>query len=159
MVGIFITLAALRQRDIAAAGIPMRIFVASTLALLGLVTLHVTDPSDAHRLGEFYAGCFLGMSTPERLKGWIQPVCGAILLTLILTLVRAVLPDVGGGGGLAAFITVAMLAALSRMMEWTRPKQWGAASGARCRRIPHPHPTDITPIDQNRTPTTKTVPS
>jgi hypothetical protein len=120
MVGIFVTLAALRQRDIATAGMPTRIFVASTLALLGLVTLHVTDPSDPRRLGEFYAGCFLGMSTPERLKGWIQPVCGAILLTLILTLVRAVLPDVGGGGGLAAFITVAMLATVSRMMERTR---------------------------------------
>ena len=120
MLGIFITLAALRQRHVAAAGGATRIFVASTVALLGLAILHTTDSHDSHRLGAFYAGCFLGMSTPERLKGWIQPVCAAILLTLILNVVRSVLPDVGGGGGLAAFVTVAMLVALTRTTEWTR---------------------------------------
>jgi hypothetical protein len=120
MVGIFITLAALRQRHVAAAGGAPRIFVASTVALLGQAILYVTDSHDSHRLGAFYAGCFLGMSTPERLKGWIQPLCAAVLLTLILNLVRSVLPDIGGGGGLAAFVTVAILVTLTRMMEWTR---------------------------------------
>jgi hypothetical protein len=120
MVGIFITLAALRQRHVAAAGGAPRIFVASTVALLGLAILYVTDSHNSHRLGAFYAGCFLGMSTPERLKGWIQPLCAAVLLTLILNLVRSVLPDIGGGGGLAAFVTVAILVTLTRMMEWTR---------------------------------------
>ena len=43
---------------------------------------------------------------------------GAILLTAMLVLVRTLLPDVGGGLGFAAFVTVAVLLALSRVTTW-----------------------------------------
>ena len=60
----------------------------------------------------FYAGCFLGMSAPRRLKGWMQPCFAAILLAAILVPVRALLPGIGGSLGLAALVTLAILAVL-----------------------------------------------
>jgi hypothetical protein len=98
-----------------------RIFIASVVALIGLLTLHLLDPDNTSTLEAFYAGCFLGMSTPERLKGWFQPLFGALVLTAVLVLVRAFLPGVGGGLGLAAFVTVALLVALSRATARMRP--------------------------------------
>jgi uncharacterized protein involved in cysteine biosynthesis len=55
------------------------------------------------------------MSTPERLKGSFQPLFGALVLTTVLVLVRAFLPGVGGGLGLAAFLTAAFLVALTHV--------------------------------------------
>ncbi len=43
---------------------------------------------------------------------------GAILLTAMLALVRVLLPDIGGGLGFAALVTVAVLVALSRVTTW-----------------------------------------
>lgn len=114
MVGIVTTLFVLRRQRVASAGIADRIFIASAVALIGLIALHLNSPNDA-LLDAFYAGCFLGMSTPERLKGWIQPVFGAVVLTAVLVLVRTFLPGVGGGLGFAAFVTVAVLVALRRV--------------------------------------------
>jgi hypothetical protein len=112
--GALCTMFALRQQRVAAAGGAIRTSVASAVALVGLLTLSLADPADAHTLEAFYAGCFLGMSTPERLSGWLQPLFGALVLTAMLVLVRAFLPGIGGGLGLAAFVSVALLAA------WTR---------------------------------------
>jgi hypothetical protein len=107
----FATLFVLRRRRVAAAEMANRIFIASAVALLGSMALHLGLPGDARTLDAFYAGCFLGMSTPERLNGWFQPVLGALVLTSTLVLMRAVLPGVGGSLGFAAFVTVAILVA------------------------------------------------
>jgi hypothetical protein len=113
-----VTLAALRRRSVASAAQAVRIFIAATVALIGLMVLYLNDANDTHTLDAFYAGCFLGMSTPERLKGWIQPVLGVILLTVLLVVVKTLLPDIGGGLGFAAFVTVAVLLAPGRLTIW-----------------------------------------
>jgi hypothetical protein len=118
MIGLYATLAALRRRSAAAAEPAERIFVAAAVALLGLEVLHLIDPNDPHTMDAFYAGCFLGMSTPERLKGWVQAILGGVLLTAMLVIVKTLLPDVGGELGFAAFVTVAVLLAPSRMTTW-----------------------------------------
>jgi hypothetical protein len=100
--GILGTMFTLRQRRAAAAGVATRIFIASVVALTGLLGLHLGNPDDTPTSEAFYAGCFLGMSTPERLKGWLQPLFGAIVLTAMLVLERCLLSGVGGGLGLAA---------------------------------------------------------
>jgi hypothetical protein len=118
LVGIIGTLFMLRQPRFAAATVGDRTFIASAVALIGLTALYLSSPNDAHTLDAFYAGCFLGMSTPERLKGWFQPVFGALVLTVVLVPVRAFLPGIGGSLGFAAFVTVALLAACSRAAAW-----------------------------------------
>jgi hypothetical protein len=119
LVGIFGTLFVLRQGRVAATGVPERIFVASAVALIGLLILHLGNPGDARTLDAFYAGCFLGMSTPDRLKGWSQAVLGAFVLTVVLVPVRAFLPGFGGGLGFAAFVAAILLVAMSRAADWT----------------------------------------
>jgi hypothetical protein len=118
MAGVSATLFVLQQRRVASTGAAARIFVASAVALFGLMILHLGGPNDARTLDAFYAGCFLGMSPPERLHGWFKPALGAFVLTAVLVLVRAFLPGVGGRLGFAAFVTMAMLAALSRVTGW-----------------------------------------
>jgi hypothetical protein len=118
LAGIFGTLFMLRQGRIADGGIPVRIFIASTAALSGLVVLHFGDPDDAAARDAFYAGCFLGMSAPDRLKGWFQPVSGALVLIALLAPLRAFLSGFGGGLGLAAFIAVLLLIAVRRATAW-----------------------------------------
>jgi hypothetical protein len=118
------TMFVLRQRRLAAAGVATRIFIASAVALTGLLILRVGDPDHTTMLDAFYAGCFLGMSTPERLKGWFRPLFGCLVLTVVLLLVRAFLPGLGGSLGLAAFVCVALLVALSphdRLANSTAP--------------------------------------
>jgi hypothetical protein len=117
MIGTFATLIVLRQRSVASAEPVDRIFIAAVVALTGLIALRLSGVNDTYLSDAFYAGCFLGMSTPARLKGWIEPCLGAILLTGILVLVKALLPGVGGGLGLAALITVIVLAMLRRIMN------------------------------------------
>jgi hypothetical protein len=112
--GILCTMFALRQRRAATARITTRIFNASVVALVGLLAMHLGDPDDTPTLEAFYSGCFLGMSTPGRLKGSFQPLFGAVVLSTVLVLVRAFLPGVGGDLGLAAFLTAALLVALRR---------------------------------------------
>jgi hypothetical protein len=114
VIGMCATLAALRPRSVALTDPAERIFIAAAVALIGLVVLHLNAASDTRTMDAFYAGCFLGMSTPERLKGWLQAGLGAILLTAMLVLVKAMLPNIGGGLGFAAFVTVAVL----QVMIW-----------------------------------------
>jgi hypothetical protein len=66
----------------------------------------------------FYAGCFLGASTLDRLEGCFKPLSGALVLMVLLVPVRAFLPGFGGGLGLAAFIAVMLIIALSRTKAW-----------------------------------------
>jgi hypothetical protein len=155
IVGIFATLFVLRRQRVASARIADRIFIASAVALIGLITLHVNSPNDTRTLDAFYAGCFLGMSTPERLKGWIQPVFGAVVLTAVLVLVGNFLPGVGGGLGFAAFVTVAVLVTLSRVTAWmtremlTRNDSLTATTQASPSDHVHLHPPDHAEPQQN----------
>jgi hypothetical protein len=116
LAGIVGTLFVLRQRRMVDGSIQVRIFIASAAALVGLIALHAAD--DAPAMDAFYAGSFLGMSTLDRLKGWFQPVSGAVVLIVVLVPVRAFLNGFGGGLGLAAFIAVMLLIALSRATAW-----------------------------------------
>jgi hypothetical protein len=112
LLGIYGTLFVLRQQHDGSA--PVRTFVASAAALFGLVVLQFGNPDDARAMDAFYAGCFLGTSTRDRLEGWFQPVSAALVLMALLLPVRALLPGFGGGLGLAAFIAVMLIVALSR---------------------------------------------
>jgi hypothetical protein len=113
--GIVATSLAMRHRLAASAGVAVRTFIASAVALVGMTALCVSDHGDEATLDFYYAGCFLGMSTPDRIRGWLQPVVAAYVLTSLLVVVRAFLPGIGGGLGLAAFVTVALLMAYSRL--------------------------------------------
>jgi hypothetical protein len=119
LVGISATLFVLRSRRIADGSVAERIFIAAAVALLGLVVLILGDRDHARVLDDFYAGCFLGMSTPNRLKGWFQPALGALVLIVVLAPVHAFLHDFGGSLGLAAFITAMLLVTWSRTAAWT----------------------------------------
>jgi len=124
-IGMSATLLALRRGRVASAETADKIFIASSLALIGLVTLHLMGPNGVRILDAFYAGCFLGMSTPERLKGWVEALLAAVVLAVLLLQIRIVLPGIGGSLGFAAFVTVAVLAAVRQMTSWTT-RQVGA---------------------------------
>jgi hypothetical protein len=129
MVGILVTLRVLRQQQVASAEVADRTFIASSLALLGLAVIHFSLAGDARTSDAFYAGCFLGMSAPERLKGRLQPTLGAFVLLCVLVLVRAVMPGVGGSLGFAAFVTLAALVALRRVADQMLPTTVRATLG------------------------------
>jgi len=118
LIGTFVTLFALRRQGFESATTADRTFVAAAVALIGLIILHVNDLGDARTSDAFYAGSFLGMSTPDRLRGRIAPVLGSIALVLLLVQVRTLLPGIGGSLGLAAFVTVAALVAMGRMITF-----------------------------------------
>jgi len=133
-VGLFATLTMLRGRSTATANQAERTFVASAIALIGMASLYLNNPADTRLLDAFYAGCFLGMSAPERLGGWFAPFLGALVLAIMLVLVRTFLPGIGGSLGLAAFVTVMILAAFRKRPE---PRSRGAAGrGASTARMP-----------------------
>jgi hypothetical protein len=121
-VGLFATMILLRWRSVVVASQADRTFLASAVALIGMAALQLNGSSDPHLLDAFYAGCFLGMTAPARLDGWLQPLVGALVLTAMLVLVRIVLPGLGGGLGLAAFVTVMLLVALSGMSSRTKQR-------------------------------------
>ena len=112
-VGLFATMTVLRRRSTDASNQAERTFLASAVAVIGMAALHLNDASDARLLDAFYAGCFLGMSAPERLGGWFQPCLGALVLTIMLVLSRMLLPGIGGSLGLAAFVTAMVVVALT----------------------------------------------
>jgi hypothetical protein len=132
LIGMAATMLVLRRQSAATAGTADRTLLASAIALMGLIALHLNDPNDTRTADAFYAGCFLGMSTPDRLKGWIQPFLGVIALTAILVPVSTVLPGVGGSLGFAAFVTVTALVTLNGMLGGGRSRESAtqeAASG------------------------------
>jgi hypothetical protein len=121
LTGTVVTLLVLRRQRVAAADLADRTFVASAVALVGLLVVHRMFPTDARLLEAYYAGCFLGMSSRERLNGWIATVLGAVVLANLIIQVRLFLPGIGGGLGLAAFVTVAILVTLKRFTRFMLP--------------------------------------
>jgi hypothetical protein len=119
MAGTFVTFFIFRLAGVAEAGNPERIYIASAVAVSGLALLSIFNSNSTGTSGDFYAGCFLGTSSSEPLTGWRQTAFGAVVLTATLPLVRAILPDVGGGLGLAAFFTVAFVSAVKRAIAMT----------------------------------------
>ena len=115
LVGTFAVLLPLRGQGMTSAKTADRIFLAAAIALAGLIGLHLSGLNDASTVDAFYAGCFLGMSTPERLRGRIEAVMAAMVLAVLLVQVRRLLPGVGGSLGLAAFLTVAVVVALGQI--------------------------------------------
>ena len=113
--GMLATLMALRWPRIAASRRSVRIFVAATVALIGLVLLQQIAPYKVCYLDAYYAGCFLGMSSPARLRGPFQSVSAAALLATLLVLSYPILPVVGGGLGYIAFVTVLFVDAAGRL--------------------------------------------
>ena len=121
LTGTMVSLLVLRRERVAAADLADKTFVASAIALLGLIVVHRISPTDARLLDAYYAGCFLGMSSRERLKGWIETVLGAVVLASLIIQVRIFLPGIGGGLGLAAFVTVAVLVTLKQFTRFVLP--------------------------------------
>ncbi len=121
LTGTMVSLLVLRRERVAAADLADKTFVASAIALLGLIVVHRISPTDARLLDAYYAGCFLGMSSRERLKGWIETVLGAVVLASLIIQARIFLPGIGGGLGLAAFVTVAVLVTLKQFTRFVLP--------------------------------------
>ena len=121
LTGTMVSLLVLRRERVAAADLADKTFVASAIALMGLIVVHRISPTDARLLDAYYAGCFLGMSSRERLKGWIETVLGAVVLASLIIQVRIFLPGIGGGLGLAAFVTVAVLVTLKQFTRFVLP--------------------------------------
>jgi hypothetical protein len=84
MAGTFVTFLIFRLAAVAEAGSPERIYIASAVAVTGLALLSIFNSNSTGTSGDFYAGCFLGTSSSERLTGWRQTAFGAVLLTATL---------------------------------------------------------------------------
>ena len=121
LTGTMVSLLVLRRERVAAADLADKTFVASVIALIGLIFVHLVSPTDARLLDAYYAGCFLGMSSRERLNGWIEAVLGAVVLASLIIQVRIFFPGIGGGLGLAAFVTVAVLVTLKQFTRGILP--------------------------------------
>src|ERR1700726_4676567 len=121
LTGTMVSLLVLRRERVAAADLADKTFVASVIALIGLILVNLISPTDARLLDAYYAGCFLGMSSRERLNGWIEAMLGAVVLASLIIQVRIFLPGIGGGLGLAAFVTVAILVTLKQFTRGVLP--------------------------------------
>ena len=121
LAGTMVSSLALRRERVAAADLAVKTFVASLVALMGLMFVHLMSPTDARLLDAFYAGCFLGMSSRERLNGWIEAVLGAVVLACLIVWVSIFIPGIGGGLGLAAFVTVAVLVTFRQFTRFVLP--------------------------------------
>ncbi|MGJ4932087.1 hypothetical protein ACQR1I_34575 [Bradyrhizobium sp. HKCCYLS2038] len=117
LTGAIATMLALRLPRVASAGRAARIFVSATVAFAGLLILQQLRPDDICFADSFYAGCFIGMSSPHRLRSLVQPVLAAAVLTIVLVKGAASLPSVGGSMGFVAFVSVIGVDLASRMAE------------------------------------------
>jgi hypothetical protein len=115
LLGTFAVLLPVRRQGLKVPTIADRVFLSATIALIGLTGLHLSGLGDPNTLDAFYAGCFLGMSTPERLKGPIEATLAAVVLAALLVQVKRLLPGIGGSLGLAAFLTVMMFVTLNQI--------------------------------------------
>ncbi len=109
LTGTMVSLLVLRRQRVAASDLAEKTFVASAIALVGLIVIRRISPTDALLSDAYFAGCFLGMSSRERLSGCIETMLGTVVLASLVIQVGIVLPGIGGGLGLAAFVTVAVL--------------------------------------------------
>lgn len=124
LAGTTVSLLVLRRERVVASDLANKTFVASAIALAGLIVVRTISPADALLLDAYYAGCFLGMSSRERLKGCIEAMLGAVVLASLIIHVGIFLPGIGGGLGLAAFATVAVLAASRQLARFVLPASW-----------------------------------
>ncbi|UFZ03209.1 hypothetical protein LQG66_28815 [Bradyrhizobium ontarionense] len=115
LAGMFATIFALRSPNVAGSGRAARIFTSAAVAFLGLAILQQLRPGDGCLVDAYYAGCFLGMSSSQRLRGLVEPVVAAAALTVFLVQASAILPSVGGSLGFAAFIVVVAVDAARRV--------------------------------------------
>jgi len=90
LTGTMVSLLTLRRERVAAADLADKTFVASVIALIGLIFVHLISPADARLLDAYYAGCFLGMSSRERLNGWIEAALGAVVLASLIIQAKTV---------------------------------------------------------------------
>jgi hypothetical protein len=88
-----------------------RILAASVFALAGLLALNFFGWIAV--VAAFYAACFLGMTTPKVLKSYWILAWACIPLVAIVQVVTVVLPGMGGGLGLSAFVAVSLMTAVS----------------------------------------------
>ncbi|WP_377813071.1 hypothetical protein [Bradyrhizobium oligotrophicum] len=109
LAGTFLTIFMQRLPQIADAGRAARTFVSATLAFAGMAIMQALWSDERCLVDAYYAGCFLGMSSPQRLSGLLQPIVAALTLTVVLVQASTVLPLVGGSLGLAAFIAAAVV--------------------------------------------------
>ncbi|CCE03215.1 hypothetical protein [Bradyrhizobium sp. STM 3809] len=128
LAGTALTLVILRLPAVAGAGRAGRTFVSAVIAFAGMAILQALLPDERCLIDAYYAGCFLGMSSPQRLSGRLAPVVAAATLTVLLVQAATVLPLVGGSLGFAAFVTVAVLDLLSRAALGLSPSRHGAAT-------------------------------
>jgi hypothetical protein len=84
MAGAFVTFHIFRLGAVAEAGSAEPIYIASAVATSGLALLSIFNSNSTGTAGDFYAGCFLGTSSSERLTGWRQTAFGAVVLTATL---------------------------------------------------------------------------
>ncbi|CCE03214.1 hypothetical protein [Bradyrhizobium sp. STM 3809] len=107
LAGTFLTIFLQRLPRVAEAGRAARTFASATLAFAGMAVMQTLWSDQRCLVDAYYAGCFLGMSSPQRLSGPLQPIMAALTLTAVLVQASTVLPMVGGSLGLAAFIAAA----------------------------------------------------
>lgn len=115
LVGALVTAKLLREIFKPEAFHSTRILAASLFALAGLLALNFFGWTSV--VAAFYAACFLGMTTPKILKNYWTLALACIPLLAILHVVVAVLPGMGGGLGLSAFVAVLLMSAISRVLH------------------------------------------
>lgn len=121
LTGTTVSLLVLRRERVAASDLADKTFVASAIALAGLIIVRRISPADALPLDAYYAGCFLGMSSRELMKGCIETMLGAVVLASLVIQVGIFLPGIGGSLGLAAFVTVAVLVTSKQFTRFVLP--------------------------------------
>jgi hypothetical protein len=121
LAGTTVNLLVLRRERVAASDLADKTFVASAVALAGLIVVRRISPNDALLLDAYYAGCFLGMSSRERLNGCAETMLGTVVLASLILHVSILLPGIGGGLGLAAFVTVAVLVTFKQFTCFVLP--------------------------------------
>ncbi len=124
LAGTTVSLLVLRQERVVASDLADKTLIASAIALAGLIIVRRINSTDALLLDAYYAGCFLGMSSRERLKGCIDTMLGAVVLASLIIHVGIFLPGIGGGLGLAAFLTVAVLVTSKQFTRFVLPVSW-----------------------------------
>jgi hypothetical protein len=138
LAGTAVSLLVLRQSRVASSDLADKTFVASAIALAGLIVVRRISPTDALLLDAYYAGCFLGMSSRARLNGHIETLLGAVILAGLIIQVGLFLPGIGGGLGLAAFATVAVLEISRQFARFVVPGSRGEGMASRLATDPSP---------------------
>lgn len=100
-------------------GAAVRIAVASGWAFGVMGTLQLLRIP--YVIPAFYAGCFLGMASSLILSGWVRWIAGLAILVMVLPIINLVIPHLGGGLGLAAFLSVAVVVLAEQSLKSIAP--------------------------------------